>query len=213
MYGSDEHLNVKNFSTTLQGLKPILKKKGNVTQSMPACSDRNVKYAWDYPSWSKYTSQSGTIPRKDIGVVRFHPEILEIQYQPDYPVCSPVFPLENDDQDINEELWVFFIQVTLGIKQSAISQILFFTHYIQVPRLFPQLKNEESKELIRHQDHVGSLELFILLVSVFKSVFSLTTTWIIYQSLTPFSWITKPLFQSKNAPTTAGQYNKTRLIL
>jgi hypothetical protein len=114
-------------------LKPVLKKQ--VTQLLPNCSDTPISNRSSFSS-----------------AVHFNPEIIEIEYQPEYPVCIEHYEEEED------ALWSLLLQTSLKLsKQKA---------------LYPP-------------------QLILLFISMMKSVVSLTTTWLLYHSLSSLSWLTK----------------------
>jgi hypothetical protein len=191
-----------------QGLKPVLKKR-NVT--LPALSDMNNKNAtvprnsYSHPLYSKSNTKSSN-PNNNLHRVRFNPEIIEIQYQPHHPITALEHQDDFDDDDYEmddiDEIWASIVNATLTLKSDTLTQIKSVVKYLQ-----PTKKRTSNFELLHHRTD-ESFQIVILLLSMAKSVFSLTTTWILYQSLAPFSWIAKPMFQPKH---TAGQY-KHRLL-
>ncbi|KAI8880814.1 hypothetical protein K501DRAFT_335149 [Backusella circina FSU 941] len=204
-----------------QGLKPVLKKR-NVT--LPALSDSNNKNAtaprisYSQPLYSKSNTKSGnpTTKNKQLHKVRFNPEIIEIQYQPHHPISSSEyqdyndFDFDDDDYEMDDidEIWASIVNATLTLKSDTISKIKSFMNYLPTTSTSSPKKKMPSNLKLLHHRTDASFQIAILLLSMAKSVFSLTTTWILYQSLAPFSWFVKPMFQPKH---TAGQY-KHRLL-
>ncbi|KAI8095067.1 uncharacterized protein B0P05DRAFT_524569 [Gilbertella persicaria] len=210
------------YSSALQGLKPVLKKHCNVTQIVPNCSDPILSYfdsfvlndihtpmlyssrSSRFSSFSSIASSSSNssvnLNHKSSVGVHFNPEIIEIEYQPEYPVSSSPHLqdklrfMEDDEEDDTIDLfWTFLVQTALSIKSSASVRLKFLARFIFY-------HNHKRKSQLHYHPH---LHLIVLLASMFKSVVSLTTTWLLYQSLLPISWILK-----KSISSPAGQQQK-----
>lgn len=206
---------INDTQLSLQGLKPVLKKQSNVTQSLLTCSEPSVFYSIDSTPnvWSESggssaitsglcssrSSFSSVCSGKSTGSigVHFNPEIIEIEYQPEYPVSLESYYQEQEEEE-EDTLWPLLLQASESLKSST---------YTRISSLF-------SKNLYfytaqqKHKTHSSnnSLQLFILLISMMKSVVSLTTTWVIYQSLSPLSsWLS---VTAKPVDNTAGQSSK-----
>ncbi|KAG2209506.1 hypothetical protein INT47_008350 [Mucor saturninus] len=231
MYTNNKKNNCYGTQSSLQGLKPVLKKQSNVTQSLPTCSDSLNIYDFDptytvsefgytsssssitsglcstRSSFSSVSSSKSTASSSSVGV-HFNPEIIEIEYQPEYPVSLKSYYQhhggvhdDDDDDDEDDTLWPLLLQASESLKSST---------YTRISSVFSKgLYLVGQKKT--HPNH--SLHLVILMASMMKSVVSLTTTWVLYQSLSPLSsWLApKPL------DTTAGQSpkqsKKARLII
>ncbi|KAI8348644.1 hypothetical protein BD560DRAFT_439335 [Blakeslea trispora] len=190
--------NNQHCTSVLQGLKPVLKKHCNVAQILPNCSDPILSYfdssvLYTYtPTLSTGRSSFSSIAssnssnmsvnhhKSSVGV-HFNPEIIEIEYQPEYPVASSLRDLEEtEDDDLVEFFWSLFLQTVVSIKSSFYARLGFLTRIIFY-------HHHKSK----HQSSSHHLHLAVLFTSMLKSFLSLTTTWLLYQSLLPISWITK----------------------
>lgn len=221
------HLRVQAADTTsavdiacsLQGLKPVLKKQSNVTQ--PTCSD--PMYYFD--PWSGSTTPSTSTSRSgrssfssisssksNIGV-HFNPEIIEIEYQPEYPVSletsshsSPRFnrdyysvaeedeELNDDDDGDIEALWSLLVQASLSLKSSTYTRLSFIAKCISYhnhQKQHNQHSNHQSLYQATTSSSSKNMQIIILLVSMMKSMVSMTTTWLLWQSLSPLTWIAK----------------------
>jgi hypothetical protein len=189
-----------------QALKPVLKKSSNVTQLLlPSCSDPIYSY-FDTPSWSNPTSgftssrsSFSSVSSKSSTGVHFNPEIIEIEYQPEYPVCLQT-TIEVDDEE-DDALWSLLVQASLSLKSSTYTRLAFISKCL----FYHQQKASSTTALYPPLSNQTSLQLVILLVSMMKSI----TTWALYQSLSPLSWLTK---KSNNNNNAAGQ-SKQLIIL
>ncbi|KAI7907848.1 uncharacterized protein BX663DRAFT_492200 [Cokeromyces recurvatus] len=163
-------------------LKPVLKKynSSNVTQNIPTYSDNNVMIASRTNSFSSISSKSSS--------VHFNPEIIEIEYQPEYPVSSII----DNDKNNNDMIWSsLLLQTSISLKS--------FPRFISISKQQITTMTKKRKQLL----HPSSLQFVALLASTMKSVISLSTTWLLFQCL---SWLTK----QKNITTTAGQSSSTK---
>lgn len=192
-----ENRKIHTYNAT-QTIKPVLKKQSNVAQLLlPSCSDPIYSY-FDTPCWSTPTSgfsssrgSFSSVSSKSSAGVHFNPEIIEIEYQPEYPVClqqqEPRFMnIEQDDEE-DDALWSLLVQASLSLKSSSYTRIASFSKYL----FYKQQKTSTTTALYPPSSNQNSLQLVILLVSTMKSVVSLTTTWLLYQSLSPLSWLTR----------------------
>ncbi|CAO0792091.1 unnamed protein product [Mucor circinelloides] len=226
-----------DITCSLQGLKPVLKKQSNVTQ--PTCSDS--MYYFD--PWSGSTTPSTSASRSgrssfssvsssksnNIGV-HFNPEIIEIEYQPEYPVSletsshsSPRFnydyysvaeedgELSDDDDDGDiEALWSLLVQASLSLKSSTYTRLSFIAKCISYhnhQKQHNQHPNHQSLYQATASSSSKNIQILILLVSMMKSMVSMTTTWLLWQSLSPLTWIAKRASSksSSSSHVTAGQ--------
>ncbi|GAA5816952.1 hypothetical protein MFLAVUS_010487 [Mucor flavus] len=253
MYTNSSNEKKNNYDTQspLQGLKPVLKKQSNVTQSLPSYSEHSILfYAIDTSTsttfttttasvWSEYADSSVTTSalcssrssfssvsskssNHSIGV-HFNPEIIEIEYQPEYPVSLESSPqsfayYQEQEEDEEDTLWPLLIQASESLKASTytrISSLFSKCLYLYTQQQQKHHHSSSSSSPTRYASS-SSLQLFILMVSMMKSVVSLTTTWLLYQSLSPLSsWLSvtaKPTV-SNTAGQSSKQSNKARLIL
>ncbi|CEG66305.1 hypothetical protein RMATCC62417_02908 [Rhizopus microsporus] len=104
-------------SDHLQGIKPVLKKHSTMIvqpTALPTCSDDTMLELFDYYSSSFTTTRNNsfssisssstatsTSHSTKVGV-SFNPEIIEIEYQPEYPV-SPLLQSEDEEESNKEE--------------------------------------------------------------------------------------------------------------
>jgi hypothetical protein len=222
-----------DIACSLQRLKPVLKKQGNVTQ--PTCSD--PMYYFD--SWSGSTTPSTSISRSgrssfssisssksnNIGV-HFNPEIIEIEYQPEYPVSletsthsSPRFSLqeypvaeEEDEEDDIEALWSLLVQASLSLKSSTYTRLGFISKCISYHHNHQQQQQQQQQQQNQHLNHHSlysattasskNIQIIILLISMMKSMVSMTTTWLLWRTLSPLTWIAKRASPSSSTTTT-----------
>lgn len=215
MYTNNKKNNcIHDTQSSLQGLKPVLKKQSNVTQLLPTCSD-SLAYAFDPTSSgvsefgspitsglcstrSSFSSVCSAKSNTSVGV-HFNPEIIEIEYQPEYPVSLDSYYHQEEEEE--DTLWPLLLQASDSLKSST---------YTRISSVFSKcLYLMQQKK--PHSNH--SLHMFILMVSMMKSVVSLTTTWVLYQSLSPLSsWLApKPL--DNTAGQSSKQSKKHRLII
>lgn len=223
MYTNNKKNNCYDTQSSLQGLKPVLKKQSNVTQSLPTCSDTLI-YAFDPASTgseygapstitsglcstrSSFSSVSSSKSTTSVGV-HFNPEIIEIEYQPEYPVSlNSYYHQEEDEDDEDDTLWPLLLQASESLKSST---------YTRISSVFSKgLYLVGEKKAHPNKD---SIHLVILMASMMKSVVSLTTTWVLYQSLSPLSsWLAptpKPLDNTTAAGQSPKQSKKARLII
>ncbi|KAI8638386.1 hypothetical protein BD408DRAFT_446828 [Parasitella parasitica] len=215
-------------TNSLQGLKPVLKKQSNVTQ--PTCSD--PMYYFD--SWSGSTTPSTCTSRSgrssfssisssksnSIGV-HFNPEIIEIEYQPEYPVsletstqpCLRGYSVVEEDDDDNEEddmeaLWSLLVQASVSLKSSTYTRLGFISKYISYHHHHQQ--NQHSNQQSLYPATTASsknIQILILLVSMMKSMVSMTTTWLLWQSLSPLTWIAKKASSSSSSSASSSSSN------
>ncbi|KAF7721533.1 hypothetical protein EC973_004531 [Apophysomyces ossiformis] len=197
LYTQDAPVTNMNTPQHLQqkGLKPVLKKGTDLHQfSSPVPSD--VIFEQDhYRPWSKCTSEPDTHTSNNI-TVRFSPEIVQFEYLPESPVHQP-FPINDepvdhwhlsleddaDDEDEDGAFWDLIVELGNYIKEEGQS---YLSRYLQQPKI-PKLA---SKELLHRPSRPESpLDIFVILVTMMKSMASFTAAWLIYQSLLPFSWI------------------------
>jgi hypothetical protein len=188
-------------------------------------------------SFSSVSSSSSGGTSK-IGV-HFNPEIIEIEYQPEYPVslesssssCPTTDYGFRSEEEYDEEaqdddaIWSLLVGAS---KSFSYTQISFL--FSKCLSLYQQQQNTSKNHQHYHKKHYiptkyhnqqnnkyHSAQLFYLMISMMK----LTTTWILYQSLVPLSsWLslTKPSSGSASDNNTAGQSKtsttkKARLII
>lgn len=208
-----------DIACSLQGLKPVLKKQSNVTQ--PTCSDPMYYFdPWSGSTTpSTNTSRSGrssfssiSSSKSNIGV-HFNPEIIEIEYQPEYPVSletsshsSPRFnhdyySVAEEDEDSNDDddgdieaLWSLLVQASLSLKSSTYTRLSFIAKCISYhnhQKQHNQHSNHQSLYQATTSSSSKNMQIIILLVSMMKSMVSMTTTWLLWQSLSPLTWIAK----------------------
>ncbi|KAI8085643.1 hypothetical protein BDF21DRAFT_415694 [Thamnidium elegans] len=253
---SNKKKNNYDTQSPLQGLKPVLKKQSNVTQSLPSYSEPSILfYSIDTTTtttftstttasvWSEYGDSSVTTSglcssrssfssvcskssNHSIGV-HFNPEIIEIEYQPEYPVSLESSPqsfayYQEQEEEEEDTLWPLLIQASESLKASTytrISSLFSKCLYFYTQQQQKHHHSSSSSSPTRYSsssNNNNSLQLFILMVSMMKSVVSLTTTWLLYQSLSPLSsWLSvtaKPTV-SNAAGQSSKQSRKARLIL
>lgn len=263
---SIEKSRINATQSSLQGLKPVLKKQSNVTQLLPSCSDSSVifysidsttttttaTYEYNSATWSEFGGSSATTSglcssrssfssvsssksTNSIGV-HFNPEIIEIEYQPEYPVSLESSPLScvphssepytdcGYDEDEDDVLWSLLVDVGESLKSSTYTRIsTLFSNCLFFYNTHQELKKHSSPQIHKYPSTTTSnndpAQLFLLIVSMMKSVVSLTTTWVLYQSLSPLSsLLSVATSASKPVKNTAGQSStkqskKTRLII
>ncbi|OBZ83468.1 hypothetical protein A0J61_08484 [Choanephora cucurbitarum] len=124
-------LDNRHGTSVLQGLKPVLKKHCNVAQILPNCSDpilsyfdSSVLYTHTPISQSSRSSSFSSFSSKSSVGVHFNPEIIEIEYQPEYPVASRLME-EEEDYDLVDFFWSLLIQAILSMK----SRLMFCRPY------------------------------------------------------------------------------------
>ncbi|KAG0166269.1 hypothetical protein DFQ28_007914 [Apophysomyces sp. BC1034] len=195
---------ITNIPQQLQqkGLKPVLKRGTDLHEFAPPVPS-DVTFEQDhYRPWSKCTSEPGThTPNTS---VRFSPEIVQFEYLPESPVHEPChindggdydadywnlslndydIESEDDDDDEDDMLWDLMVEVTGYIKSTAQS---YLSHYLQPPKK----SRTPHKELLHRPSRPETpLDIIVLLISMMKSMASFSVTWVMYQSLLPFSWI------------------------
>lgn len=134
--------------------------------------------------------------------VHFNPEIIEIEYQPEYPVSttesfSAAVGYESEEEE-DDAIGSLIVQ----IKNHLGLQIPNIRSYLELP---PTQSKEKGRAMtVRDESKVAATSepeaLICLVASVIKTFVSFTATWLLWKSLSPLSW----LYQYKNG-ITAGQ--------
>lgn len=246
MYTNNDKKRTKyDTQSSLQGLKPVLKKQSNVTQSLPTYSEPSSLFYDSIETasvWSEFGSSATTSglcssrssfssvcsskSNHSIGV-HFNPEIIEIEYQPEYPVSlesasSSSFPHSyydsEDDEDETDDLWPLLLQASESLKSSTYTRIS--TLFSKCLYFYTQQKKHSTSSssssnittttssLPTKYKSNNSLQIFILIASMMKSMVSLTTTWVLYQSLSPLSSWLSVTANKTTVSNTAGQSSK-----
>ncbi|CAO3599607.1 unnamed protein product [Absidia cylindrospora] len=165
-----------------EGIKSVLKK--------PASSLRLDKLPDNtYRPWSKTFSEPGS--SSSPSSVRFNPDIEELEYLPESPVRTgnsdygwSLLEEENEDEE-DDILWSMVLHL-----------IEFITTKLS-PSIFNSRSSSSSSSSVKHQHHHPStnditlespLQIILLFVSMTKDLASLFITWLLYQSLLPFTW-------------------------
>lgn len=129
-----------NSFSSLQVLKPVLKSKSNVTQAvlvLPSYSDpEEVEVEECYHSTRSY-SRNASFSSSSSSSVHFNPEIIEIEYQPEYPVSFNHYQ-EQEEDDI---LWSLVIQFIASLNHQFSSlfifkYLLFYQNLLFLPLLW-----------------------------------------------------------------------------
>lgn len=144
--------------TSLQVLKPVLKSKSNVTQIVaPSYSDSHLlvvaaaatttttteeKEEECYYSTRTYTRNSSFSSTSSSSSVHFNPEVIEIEYQPEYPVSYNHYQ-EQEEDDI---LWSFVIQFIASLNYLFSSlfifkYLVFYQNVLFLPLLWFKKRN------------------------------------------------------------------------
>lgn len=182
-------------------------------------------------SRSSFSSVSSGKSTNSIGV-HFNPEIIEIEYQPEYPVSLESSPLScvphaselytdyGYDEDEDDVLWSLLQQFGESLKSSTYTRIsTLFSNLLFFYNTHQELKKHASSPQTKKYPSNDPAQLFLIMTSMMKSVFSLTTTWLLYQSLSPLSsLLSVATTASKPVKNTAGQSStkqpkKTRPII
>ncbi|CAO3622918.1 unnamed protein product [Mucor hiemalis] len=254
-----EKSRINATQSSLQGLKPVLKNRVTCSDSSlifysidSTTTTTKATYEYNSATWSEFGGSSATTSglcssrssfssvsssksTNSIGV-HFNPEIIEIEYQPEYPVSLESSPLScvphssepytdcGYDEDEDDVLWSLLVDVGESLKSSTYTRIsTLFSNCLFFYNTHQELKKHSSQQIHKYPSTTTSnndpAQLFLLMVSMMKSVVSLTTTWVLYQSLSPLSsLLSVATSASKPVKNTAGQSStkqskKTRLII
>lgn len=135
-------------SDHLQGIKPVLKKHSTMIvqpTALPTCSDDTMLELFDYYSSSFTTTRNNsfssisssstatsTSHSTKVGV-SFNPEIIEIEYQPEYPV-SPLLQSEDEEESNKEEddVWSSLLLYVQRNHSAVNIFILLFKSFVSI---------------------------------------------------------------------------------
>ncbi|KAI8982087.1 hypothetical protein BDF20DRAFT_450163 [Mycotypha africana] len=111
---------------------------------------------------------------------------------------------EEEDDDDDDELWSLIAEAGASIKLSTTyTRLAFLVQYLFSYHHHRPHNNKTSKKCskVQQQQHqvksvaaattTTNVSIVPLFISMMKSVVSLTTTWLLYQSLSPLTWLAK----------------------
>jgi hypothetical protein len=175
-----------------EGIKSVLKKPASSLRLESLSQD-------DYRPWSKTCSEPGA-PIS----VRFNPDIEKLEYLPESPVKETLaidkdywpFLEDDDEEDEDDILWSMVVHLSSFVKNKSAHLASSF-----LPTF---LKSRQSKlRQGQHSNHLNQsspsselarerpIHVVVIFYSMTKSLTSLVGTWLMYQSLLPFTWLIK----------------------
>ncbi|ORX58900.1 hypothetical protein DM01DRAFT_1405512 [Hesseltinella vesiculosa] len=161
-----------------EGIKPVLKKTPTLSLQQ------------QYHPWAKARSEPGSRSNSCSSAcssVRFSPEIERVEYLPESPVrANPMWGLAEEDHEDDEDDVLWSMVLHLGQFMTKTS-----TQW-----LWSLVRQHQPKP-----PSLSSLDLVYLCFNMTKSLTSLIATWVLYQSLWPFSFIINHTKKKHSRPT------------
>ncbi|KAI8063805.1 hypothetical protein BC940DRAFT_306892 [Gongronella butleri] len=198
-----------------EGIKPVLKR-----QPMPSLQQQRHL-------WSKASSQPGSRSNScssasstssaasTCSSVRFSPEIERVEYLPESPVHTTTrhhhlsqhlfhddLWSDDDEDDEDDVLWSMVLHLGQFVSKTS-------TQWLWSMVVHQKKKKQQQEQQQASASHTpaaassskSSVDMAYLCFNMTKSLTSLMATWVLYQSLWPFSWLIAQIKKKSRHPT------------